>query len=76
MIVYMLRKDGTDLYYKRTCGKGYSGSTWVPQSEASIWVHRRGPTSAASWVRTWYPDDEVVMVLEHYQMAEVMHERI
>ena len=76
MIVYMLRKDGTDLYYKRTCSKGNSGETWVHQSEASIWVHRRGPTSAASWVRQHSPDEEVVMVLEHYNMAEVMREQI
>ena len=76
MIVYMLRKKGTDLYYKRTCGKGGGFTNWVPQSEASIWVRRRrGPISAASWVRN-RSKVEPEMVIEHYQMQEVMHEPI
>jgi hypothetical protein len=73
MIVYMLRKKDTDLYYKRTSGKG--GTVWVPQSEASIWTHRRGPIGASNAARK-RSQGELDLVIEHYQMQEVMHEPI
>lgn len=73
MIIYMLRKHNTDLYYRRTGGKG--GTSWVPQSEASIWTHKRGPIGAASWIRK-HSEADLELAIEHYQITEVMHERV
>ncbi len=53
MTVYMLRDNGTGLYYRRTKGN-YSPSVWVEQSKASVWTMKIGPATAKSLYQARY----------------------
>lgn len=46
MTVYMIRKRGTDLWYKRGCS--VYNHRWVEQSKGSIWPSHHGPASVKS----------------------------